>query len=286
MKQLIKELFVVFLKYFWVYYLCYFALVFFLGFINLPISIKDSIITILTPLYGIIFVILRMKKKKMSIEHMKVKTSYSKECLMDTSAVLGLDIGFGWIASILLGLLITVQSNIDMAELADNLWMSLIVNGILIPVDEEFFFRGYLLDELEHHGRLNAAIAVSVLFGIAHFNPLVSLSGFVISMLLFELRFKYNSIWPGILVHIGFNMLNQINAWLNTEYINPVDIIMIGYILLSVFYLFKKRKTIIREFMDLFSSAEKSPVTEEVCHHQKQLEETSDSAENITDFQH
>lgn len=265
MKQLIKDLFIILLKYFWVYFLGYLSLAFLLGVIDLPLYIIDSIIDLLTPLYGIIFVTLRMKKRKMNLEHMKIKTSYSKECLMDTGTVLGLDIIFTWTVSILLGLFLQVESNIDMTELNNSLWISLIAYGILAPIDEEFFFRGYLMDELEHHERLKVAVVLSIVFGLAHLNPLVSIAGFVISMCMFALRFKYNSIWPGILVHIGFNMLNQINAYLNTDYINPVDIIMIGFVLFSAYCLFKKRNTIICKLMELFNISETTHLNEEMC---------------------
>lgn len=265
MKQLIKDLLLIFLKYFSLFFILYIVLVFGITMLNLPLYVKDAILTLCTPFYGILFVMLRMKKRKMNMNHMNIKTSYSKECLSDTGTVLGIDIAFTWAASILLGLFIQVQSNIDMTELNNNLWISLLAYGILAPIDEEFFFRGYLMDELAHHDRLKAAVVLSIVFGLAHLNVLVAFAGFVISMCMFALRFKYDSVWPGILAHMGFNILNQVNAYLNTDGINVIDAIMICLILFSALMIFKKKTTIVTEFKELFHNPEKTFQNEEMC---------------------
>ena len=260
MKALLKDLCSLFLNYFLVYFALYVLIVVLFSGISLPIYIKDTIFDIFLPIYGICFALLWMKRKKISTECMRFKKVYTKETMLDIAAVFGINIGLTWLASMILGLFMKVEGNIDMNELLSSPLLSLFVYGLLVPIDEEFFFRGLLMNSLEHHGRWKAALVISIVFGIGHFNPLVSLSAFVISMCMFALRFKTTSLWPCILVHMCVNILNQLSVILSTDSLNAADIALFAAVIYGCVYLFQKRKTIKTEFLQIFQ--EKTSETE------------------------
>lgn len=252
MKALLKDLCSIFFKYFLVYFALFILLVVLFAGVALPMYIKDTIFDIFLPIYGSCFALFWMKRKKIDTSCLKLKKEYTKETVLDIAAVLGIDIGLTMLISVILSLFMNVKGNIDLNALATHPLQTLLVTGILVPIDEEFFFRGLLMNSLEHHGRWKAALVISIVFGIAHLNPLVSLSAFAFSMCLFALRFKTKSLWPGILVHMCVNTLNQLSALLNPESLNVIDFVLIAAVIYGCIYLFKKRKTIKAEFMQSF----------------------------------
>jgi len=84
----------------------------------------------------------------------------------------------------------------------DNIlaFMTLVV---LAPIAEETLFRGYLYGKLLRYvPAVVAALATSLIFGIAHMQWNVSIDVFILSMFLCGLRSLTGSIWAGILVHM------------------------------------------------------------------------------------
>jgi membrane protease YdiL (CAAX protease family) len=74
---------------------------------------------------------------------------------------------------------------------------------VLAPLAEETLFRGYLFGKLKKYvPSIVAALATSILFGVAHFQWNVGIDVFVLSMFLCGLRSLTGSIWAGILVHM------------------------------------------------------------------------------------
>lgn len=103
----------------------------------------------------------------------------------------------------------SVVSNIDLILTA----ISLVV---LPPIAEEILFRGFLFTGLRKKLSLwPTAILTSLAFGAGHLQfgndaPLLwaaALDTFVLSMVLCYVRERTNSLWPGIFIHAGKNML-------------------------------------------------------------------------------
>ncbi len=210
MKNLVKDLFAVCFSYFLAYLALYVLLLIILGLFPFPLYIKNQLLDLFVPIYGIMFVMLWMKRKHIDVSCIKNPFSLNQETIKDVAAVFGINIGLTWIISLVLGLFIAVEGNIDLSELMGNSILIIIANGILAPIAEEFFFRVFLMNSLEKHGRWKAAVLISAAFALAHINPLAVISAFFISMCLFALRFKYNSIWPCAMVHICINTFNQL----------------------------------------------------------------------------
>lgn len=73
---------------------------------------------------------------------------------------------------------------------------------VLAPVFEEIIFRGYLYGRLRENGSVWYSIVMSsLLFAALHFQPNVVVSVFVLSLFLGFLREKFDSIWPGVMLH-------------------------------------------------------------------------------------
>jgi membrane protease YdiL (CAAX protease family) len=74
---------------------------------------------------------------------------------------------------------------------------------ILAPLAEETLFRGYLYGKLKGYvPAIVAALATSLLFGIAHMQWNVGIDVFILSLFLCGLRSLTGSIWAGVLVHM------------------------------------------------------------------------------------
>lgn len=73
---------------------------------------------------------------------------------------------------------------------------------VFAPLFEEIIFRGYLFGRLRGiSGFWVSAILTSLTFAILHFQFNVGVDVFVLSIFLCLLREKFDSIWPGVLVH-------------------------------------------------------------------------------------
>ena len=73
---------------------------------------------------------------------------------------------------------------------------------VFAPLFEEIIFRGYLFGRLRRlSGFWVSAILTSLTFAVLHFQFNVGIDVFILSLFLCYLREKFDSIWPGILVH-------------------------------------------------------------------------------------
>jgi uncharacterized protein len=130
--------------------------------------------------------------------------------------IIGLVLGIGGSAlySVIINYLqIPLQNNSDallaMGRSAPYTVLGLLVGAALVaPVCEEIFFRGFAFPGLLNAmSALAAALLSSALFAIAHtdLGSLVPL--FVIGLVLAWARWRTNSLWPGIIIHMANNTL-------------------------------------------------------------------------------
>jgi membrane protease YdiL (CAAX protease family) len=80
--------------------------------------------------------------------------------------------------------------------------------GIIGPLTEEMFFRGFLLAALLHPlGALRATLVASAIFSASHVNLGVMVPFFVTGMLLSWLYLRSRSIWPPFAAHAAQNLM-------------------------------------------------------------------------------
>ncbi len=86
--------------------------------------------------------------------------------------------------------------------------LSFLFLGVLGPVAEEVFFRGFLLTALARSmGPIPAMVVSSAVFGAAHGNIAVMIPLFVTGLLLSWLYLRTRSIWPPAVAHIAQNVI-------------------------------------------------------------------------------
>ncbi len=79
---------------------------------------------------------------------------------------------------------------------------------ILAPLAEELLFRGFIFKGIRRTLPFwPTAIIVSLLFGLVHGQINVGLDVFALSMVLCWLRERTSSLWPGIMLHSGKNLV-------------------------------------------------------------------------------
>jgi membrane protease YdiL (CAAX protease family) len=118
---------------------------------------------------------------------------------------------FGWIPEqILLNEIITNLSNYSRNTLIITLVISFLVNGIIGPIVEELYFRGFLLPRISRFGKWTPLIN-TVLFSIYHFFTPWQIFSRIIGLIpLFYVVWWKNNIYIGIWVHCLMNTIATI----------------------------------------------------------------------------
>ncbi len=87
-----------------------------------------------------------------------------------------------------------------------GLALALLAGGIVAPVTEEIFFRGFLYPALRNRLGVFWGIAfAAAIFAAAHLQPLALPALFALGVLLTVLYQSTGSLWPGILMHSTIN---------------------------------------------------------------------------------
>ena len=126
-------------------------------------------------------------------------------------AGVGFRYAFSWLLTLLLGGSATLQSyNQHMEQFVDDaLWLVLCAVVLAAPVIEELVFRGALFRALERSFHKGVAIFVpSVLFALAHTDPVQMAYAFVLGLLLAVTRARSGRLLPCIFLHMAFNAAN------------------------------------------------------------------------------
>jgi uncharacterized protein len=99
-----------------------------------------------------------------------------------------------------------IKSTIDFL-LSGNIFMVIISAGIVIPITEEFIFRGLFLNGLlKNHSAALSIVTTSILFAFLHVNPWGLLSYFLIGVVLSWIFLKTKNLIYCIIVHSLYNL--------------------------------------------------------------------------------
>lgn len=116
--------------------------------------------------------------------------------------------------------------------MGDNIWLILFVSVLVAPLIEEIVFRGALYRAFERLSADWVAIVVtSILFAIAHVNPVHMSYALIMGLLLALLRYKTKSIVPGIALHFVYNAMNYVAFDFNLELWIVLVVTLISYTL-------------------------------------------------------
>ena len=90
-----------------------------------------------------------------------------------------------------------------------NIYISLVIVSIIVPLIEEIFFRGFVFDTVKIISNNIFAILISSLFfGIVHSDFQQMLYAFVVGLMLAYIRCKFNSIVYPIIMHALMNLIS------------------------------------------------------------------------------
>ena len=94
----------------------------------------------------------------------------------------------------------TAQKALD--EAGDSIIVTIVLVGILGPIAEEIFFRGYVLPGLVKRFGIGWALLLSsVMFGMFHIDPGAIVPTFALGLALGWVYLKTGSIWPAMFAH-------------------------------------------------------------------------------------
>ena len=108
----------------------------------------------------------------------------------------------------------------ELFGLLDNPIWFFLVGAIFAPLVEEIFFRGFLFQGLRaRYGWISGMLISSMIFAIAHLDPVSLIPTFILGNLLAYLYHRTNSIWPGVILHVLVNTVGLISVYVITQ--NP-----------------------------------------------------------------
>lgn len=161
---------------------------------------------------------------------------------------LGAGIGLRYVFSILLALILrgseTLENyNSHMSQMMnDDLGLVLLAVVIAAPIVEEIVFRGALFRALERSLHKGAAVIIpSILFALAHTDPVQMAYAFVLGILFALVRAKSGKLLPCILMHAAFNGANFLNVWAGADFIPPFWLVLLITMLCYAMTLYKKK---------------------------------------------
>lgn len=93
------------------------------------------------------------------------------------------------------------------------LTLSLLFLGVLTPIGEELLFRGLVATVLLRYGTIVGVVGSAVIFAVLHGAPITMLAAVVVGLIAGELRRRSDSVLPGVAVHIVFNLLSNVLAF-------------------------------------------------------------------------
>lgn len=154
---------------------------------------------------GIAFSVVRFQEPFSSLGF--VKTSGFKPYLFAVAMwIVGLSVLMFWVQALVwfgIDVLVppdTAKQALDEAD--GNIVATILLAGIIGPMAEEIFFRGFVLPGLvKKFGIIWALVISSVLFGLFHIDPGAIVPTFALGLALGWVYIKTGSIWPAIFAH-------------------------------------------------------------------------------------
>ena len=172
--------------------------------------ICSSLLTILFLLPAINLSIIKYKKNFYSLGFQKTKIKYFSMGIYYWIACLIIVGLWGWMLEILkLDFLLPPNTAKEVLNLSfENIFITIILVSMIVPICEEVFFRGFLINGLERKFNLKISLLISSgIFSIFHIHIGSLFPTFILGICLGLLYIKSKSIYPSIFIHSIHNFL-------------------------------------------------------------------------------
>ena len=172
--------------------------------------ICSSLLTILFLLPAINLSIIKYKKNFYSLGFQKTKIKYFSMGIYYWIACLIIVGLWGWMLEIFkLDFLLPPNTAKEVLNLAfENIFITIILVSMIVPICEEVFFRGFLINGLERKFNLKISLLISSgIFSIFHIHIGSLFPTFILGICLGLLYIKSKSIYPSIFIHSIHNFL-------------------------------------------------------------------------------
>ena len=114
---------------------------------------------------------------------------------------------------------------------SQSVLMQIAAAGIVMPVVEEFIFRGLMYNRMKDYMSANMAMIISsLIFGLYHGNLIQGIYGFVMGLLMIFVYEKYQTMLAPVLCHVGANLISIVLEFLNIQ----LDSVMIAAVIAVV----------------------------------------------------
>lgn len=105
-----------------------------------------------------------------------------------------------------------------------SVFILIIAIGIIPPVFEELFFRGFMFTGGQKYGPIFVILFTSFAFAITHDNPYRLVEIFYYAIISGLIVFYTESIWPGMIIHILTNSVYVIGSYLSGgDFVESID---------------------------------------------------------------
>ncbi len=186
--------------------------------------------------------------------HMKKNEVGIRAALTPITLVLALILGVGMqgVTSLLLNIIYyifpeswTMSYDGLMDTMLDTTSPLMVISvAVLAPIAEELFFRGIALN----YGRRYFPTAVVIIaqavgFGIFHGNPVQFTYATMIGIVFGLVAVEFQSVWPGILIHIGVNASAEVLSFMEVDISVPIMAlcgIVLSVLAIAGYFLSKK----------------------------------------------
>lgn len=109
-------------------------------------------------------------------------------------------------------------------------WLEFAMNIVTVAIApalvEEFALRGVIMQPLRRYGDRFAILISALLFGVMHGNLIQAPFAFLVGLAIGYLVIITGSIWTGVLIHFGNNLLSVIfstlSSWYSSETVNDI----------------------------------------------------------------
>jgi membrane protease YdiL (CAAX protease family) len=185
---------------------------------------------ILTP---VVLLHLALKERQLGGSWKLCHTAFLRKSLSIKQYLLWSLIGIGWCFTVYIplypvGLFLRKQvfhwlpewffnpgfGTVDNQLLSKVFLAGILIDGLIAPIVEELFFRGYLLPRMAYLKRW-APVVNGTLFGLYHFwqpHNLIAIVG--VGIVLSYVVWKKENVWLGVIIHCTLNLIGAVSGYL------------------------------------------------------------------------